>query len=596
MALYVVVALFIITFYYNDFLKWGEEISLFLPTQSFFLQCMETAGGLLSYGGTFLTCFFYYPFWGSILLILLLILIQFLCVKAFEIPKSHFPLSFIPAILLLLSVTEVGYVLFSLKSQGYLFSNSLGVMVILFCFWAYRNIKNRWIQMIFPALFIVLTYPLFGFYTLFAVFLCILYSIVSFVTDKDRFRFFSVITGVVCMGIIPCLYYNYVYSRMSLYNIYTAGLPKFYFTGAELPLWTPFIILFLFLMIFLIFVFRKQENRPKSKWSPVISFGIFILSLFFLYFHSFRDENFRIELKMNKAVESNNWESVVSIGNKLNKSPTRLIIMNYNLALYKLGKAGDQLFSMDNNSILHHTQRPNMLLMHIGAQHLYFQYGKINFSYRWCMENNVEYGMSVDRLKYMVKCSLVNGEFALAQKYINVLKKTFFYSDWAAKYQQYIDAPKRIAEDDELKAIAPLTAFENIPDGDGNLLEAYILNSFAHMKGGPPEIVELSLQCNMILKNIERFWPRFFLYAKTHDRIPVHYQEAALLYAYLENKVDISNFDFNKEVIDRFNQLIVLSKTYQYHSDEKNKAFFKPQFGKTFWYYYFFTNDIKTNY
>jgi hypothetical protein len=174
------------------------------------------------------------------------------------------------------------------------------------------------------------------------------------------------------------------------------------------------------------------------------------------------------------------------------------------------------------------------------------------------------------------------------------LKKTFFHKQWAAKYQRYIDNPKLMLEDEEIKAIRPLMAYENLLDGDGSLLELYVLNSFAYMQGGPPDMVELSLQCNLVLKNIERFWPRYFLYARTHDRIPVHYQEAAILYAYLENR-DANKLKTNTEVMDRFDRLLAMSKLNENKSEEFNKKAFKPQFGDTFWYYYFFITGIKTN-
>jgi hypothetical protein len=604
-ALFVLFAGFLTAVYNHDFLKWAEELSLFLPTRLFLADNLKTAGGLLSYAGTFLTQFFYYPYLGSFLLILLLLLIQYLTIKAFEIPKQYYPLSFIPSVLLLLSVTELGYVLFSLKSPGYLFSNSLGILVVLAALWGYRKIKNNRIQTGALFLFLVSTYPLFGFYTLFTALLAVITGLTQPLNPlKGTWRMHTLKALGICFLIVlvPYLYWAYIYNQMPESLIYIAGLPKFYFTRTELRLWLPFILLFLSLFIFLIFLRKKQKAVRVRHGLPLLSFGIFVCFLCFLYSHSFKDNNFRTELKMNKAIEANDWEKVVTLGGMVETGrapsphkPTRLIIMNYNLALYKLGKAGDLLFSMDNNSVLQTTPRPALVLMHTGAQQLYFQYGKTNYSYRWCMENNVEYGVTIDRLKYMVKCSLMNGEFALAQKYVNTLKKTLFYKDWANKYQSYIDDRRLIAEDAEMKAIAPLTAYESLPDGDGNLLEAYLLNSFAYMKGGPPEMVELSLQCNLILKNIERFWSRFFLYARTHDRIPVHYQEAALLYSYLEGKVDISKFDLDKGIVDRFNLLIALSQKYEHNSDEKNKALFKPQFGNTFWYYYFFIKDIKTN-
>jgi hypothetical protein len=298
---------------------------------------------------------------------------------------------------------------------------------------------------------------------------------------------------------------------------------------------------------------------------------------------------------MTKAIENNDWEKVISIGKKQQEKPTRLIIMCYNLALNKLGQAGDRMFAMDNTSVLQDTRRQNLVLMHTGAKPLYFQYGKINFCYRWCMENTVEYGMSVQNLKYMVKCAIMNEEWALAQKYNNVLKQTLFHKGYADKQQKYIDNHQLPAEDAEMKAIRPLMAYQNLPDGDGNKLEMYILNSFAYMEGGTPEIVELSLQCNLILKNIERFWPRFFLYARTHERVPVHYQEAAILYAYLEGKIDASRLPLDREIVDKFNRMVAMSKQYANMPEEYNRKAFKPQFGDTFWYYYFFVKDIKTN-
>ncbi|KAA6301808.1 MAG: hypothetical protein EZS26_001971 [Candidatus Ordinivivax streblomastigis] len=590
-AIFVLFAGFLTAGYNYDFLFRAEELSLFLPTRLFFLQHLRMAGGLLTYAGTFLTQFFYYPWLGSVLLLLLLLLIQYLTLQAFEIPKRYYPLSFIPSILLLLSVTQVGYVLFSLKSPGYLFSNTLGVLVCLLAVMGYKQLKNEWTSSIAWALFIILGYPLFGFYALFTALICVITpNPKGTYTLKTLFRRLGIICLIV---IIPYLYYIYIYTQMQFTQIYVASLPRFYF-DMEFYLWLPFILLFLSLVVFSLFFFAKQGNRP-NKTAHLIAFCLFAISLFYLYNHSFRDENFQTELKMTKAIEAGDWEKVISIGKKIEGNPTRLIIMDYNLALNKLGKAGDRLFSMNNNSVLQNSKRPNLVLMNTGAKSLYFQYGKTNFCYRWCMEEKVEYGMNVEQLKYMVKSSLVNGEYALAQKYNKLLLKTFFHKSWAMKYQQYIDNHPLIAEDAEFQAIKPLMAYEDLLDGDGNLLEAYILNSFAYMKGGPPELVELSLQCNLILKNIERFWPRFFLYARTHDRIPVHYQEAALLYSYLEKKVDVRNFALDKGIVDRFNQLVAMSQKYEYNSEERNKVLFKPQFGDTFWYYYFFVKDIKTN-
>jgi hypothetical protein len=588
-ALFVLAAIYFTAFYNKDFLLWAEEISLFLPTRLFLADCMKTAGGLLSYAGTFFVQFFYYPLLGSFLLILLLLFIQFLTVRAFAIPKSLFPLSFVPSILLLLSITETGYELITVKLPGYLFAGSLGIAACLSGFWLYRKIPSGWMRSLFLVSGVVLTYPLFGFYALFSAFLCVLYELFSFVRDKNVYRLFILSAGVFSIGFVPYFFYARIYSQMQWSGIYLAALPNWFDTMAELPLWLPFLFLFLCLSVFLAFLFKK--TYPGIKKAAVISSGIFVFSLLFLYFHSFRDENFRTELQMNQAIEANNWGKAVAIGKKRNQTSsepvTRLIVLYYNLALYKQGTAGDRLFSIDHHSTLPRAIYPELAQMHQGGNALYFHSGKINFCYRWCMENKVEYGLNIRQLKYMVKCSLVNGNSALAQKYNNILQKTFFHKTWAGKYQKYINDYSLLKEEAELQSLIPLRGYENSLETDGNQLENYLLNSFAYMNSGTPEMLELSLLCNLMLKNGENFMPRLAFYAQKHQQLPVHYQEAALLFSFL-GKTDTAHLNLEQRVVDRFNQWLAMHKQYKNQPEEYKKTIFKPLFGNTFWYYFSF--------
>jgi hypothetical protein len=574
--LFILFACYLTAMYNREFLMWAAEISLFLPTRFFFLQTMQTAGGLLSYGGTFLTQFFYYPLLGSSILIALLLVVTLLTVKTFNLQQVKH-LAIIPALALLLSVTQMGYVLYSLKSPGYLFSSTLGITGCLLLVEGCKAITKRYpaklfIQWLLPCA-VILTYPLLGFYSLFAALLCMLFFPVMF-------------SLLPLLAIVPYLFSHYVYTEMLWSETYTAALPRFFFTSSELPLWIPFFALFFSLLLF-------PRIPSKIHWS--VSWGILFLSFIGVYSLSYKNSNFTTELQMLRAINENDWKQVISIGAKHKTRPTRLIVMFHNLALYKSGQAGDRMFSMDNYSVLPVSPRQHLILIHNGAKQLYYHYGKVNYAYRWCMEDMVEYGMRVQNLKYMVRTALMNGEWALAAKYNAVLKQSLFHRQWAAGYQKFIDNPELMTDDAEFKAIRPLMAYQNLPGSDGGVLEPYIMNSFAFLEGGTPEMLELSLQCNLVFKNIERFWPRFFSYVRTHERIPVHYQEAALLYAHLEGKVDVSHIRFDPAIVDSFHRFLAMSKQYVHKTEEYNRKAFKRQFGHTFWYYYFFITDIKTN-
>jgi hypothetical protein len=77
---------------------------------------------------------------------------------------------------------------------------------------------------------------------------------------------------------------------------------------------------------------------------------------------------------------------------------------------------------------------------------------------------------------------------------------------------------------------------------------------------------EAGLMCALTLKDIPTFWNNFFRYAYSHkaDRMPTHYQEAALLYGNLEKNVDVSKMPFDKSVKLRFQDFMRFAQKHVY--------------------------------
>ncbi len=441
----------------NDFfLKWAEGLSLFLTTGSYFAGCMRFAGGLLIYAGTFLTQFFHYPALGGSIFIVLLLLTQYLSLVAFHIPRKYYPLSFIPGFMLLLSITQLGYVWITLKSPGYLFSNVLGVIAFLVCFTGYRKICHWGFRSI--AMFAIVTagYPLFGFYALFTGLICLLYELTLFFRDWDTLHFVPVAVAIVMIGLSPQLYFYLVHHDMQRYYLYTAALPRFLYSRKELILWLPFIVLF---FSFVLFLLLRQESRGNGKTGKVVSLVIFIAAVVMTYRMSYRDENFRAEVKMCAAMEENDWQKVTTIAGNLRDKPTQSIILNYHLALLMQGQKDRRNFNL-NDMVNPNSIRPEiiMITIHMNGQPFLYKTGELNDCYRWCMEDLVGYGMRISYLKYMVKCAIMNEEYELARKYNALISKTLFYKDWARKYQGYIDQPDLVKEDEEMRAIRYVAA------------------------------------------------------------------------------------------------------------------------------------------
>lgn len=449
-------ALYMILFCNGFFFKWAESLSIFINSGYFFLDCMRFAGGLLTYSGAFLTQFYYFPVLGSIIFIALLLLIRYLSVIAFDIPIKWRVLAYVPPLMLLLSVTQLGYVWLTLKSPGYFFSNTLGVIVCLFVFKVYRLITGMGWRIALIVFFIIVGYPLFGFYALLAASLFVIYELRLFFADRSYQHFLPIFTGAVLVIAVPQVYYNHVYSYMQYIHIYIAGLPRFAFDLKEIIFWVPFIVLFATFFLFPAFAVRKKDTQPKihKSYVPLL---VLVSSMVVVYFFSFRDANFKTEIKMASAMERNNFSEVVFYADRVQEIPTRNIVLNNNLARLAIGQPENRRLNL-NNTAKPTCVRPSMpIIIHMSGRPLFYLTGQINDCYHWCMEDMVEYGMRVFSLKYMVKCAIVNGEYALARKYNAILSETMFYRKWADKYQTYIDNPSLTENDSEIKAIRSLS-------------------------------------------------------------------------------------------------------------------------------------------
>ena len=645
----------------NELLFRSQELSLWLPTEMWFQRRMSYPAGFLTVVATFLNQFMFYPWLGALLLVGLWLAVYLLTLKVFRIPSHRSALALIPVSLLIGCALEVGYWIFLTKTQAFLFSAAVGFTFTMLAVRGWQLMRKPWERWVYIAVLIGAGFPLFGFYTLLAALLIALLAVISqqdnkstgqqdnrwsserrmeftpIIPSRDRGRaelnrskgkrdWVTVALCAVGIALVPYLYY-YAYTMVRSNWIYLAGLPMFRLTKVQLVFWWPYFLLFLSAIALAFCRFKEKEageveeppvaqtkknKKGKKAAKPKMSRealgnlcwngGALVLSALLVFLFWYKDANFHNELKIEAAMEKMDYKGVLDIAKKQKTEPTRLIVMAKNLALLKLGRGGEEMFTyLDGGN------RPNtpldIRMMQVGGKMLYYNYARFNFCYRWCLEDGVEYGWRVEYLKYMTKCAILSGEYTSAQKYLNTLSKTWFHKKWAAHYQQFVDNPKLIQKDKEFATILPLYCYEDQLDGDNSLVEIYLLNYFAHSFGekSTPMFDEAGLMCALILKDIPTFWQNFFRYANSHktDRMPTHYQEAALLFGNLEpGKVDISKMPFEKGVKSRFQAFMEYARknaiTENAERDPVIKQKFYERFGNTYFYFYFFIRDVKS--
>lgn len=567
-----------------------QEFSLFLPTQYFFFEQFKLPAALLTYLSSFFIQFFYYPWLGSSIFILMSLLVQYLFMRTFDVGKLFYAFTFVIPFALLLTITQLGYMIFAVKLNYFIYTLSVGLSFVFLLYWVYKHLKSIVSRTLLSAFAPFLFYPLFGFYSvLLGVFFC-LTEIRFFFKTKQIIHFLPLAVGIVFCAFIPYLYYHFVYTQIDFTQIYIIGLPQLFDT--EWFCWVPFLAIGLLILFWYVFSLLFVNGEPRI-FTILVGLVIYVLSVVGLFHYSYFDANFNVELAMDKAVSENRWDDVLNQANQLKDEPTRLLVMYPRLALQKLNRGGDELFHYPNGNKQTNSPWPTELLSLAGKQ-FYYQYGKLNYSYQAAFDDMVERGMKVDDLNYLIKNALLNNEFKLAQKYNDLLGMTFFYKDKAAKYQHFIDNPTSMQQDVEFSSILSLTSNAN-EVYDAGAMETYLLQDFARNAAQTTQYMEIAIQNALILRNSSLFWSQFLPYAQLATRIPRHYQEAAVFFAFYERNVDIQDLNIDPAIIAEFHEFEHFLDQNRANTKEMNKNLLRPAFGNTFWYYCFFSEPIINN-
>ena len=263
-----------------------------------------------------------------------------------------------------------------------------------------------------------------------------------------------------------------------------------------------------------------------------------------------------------------------------------------NLALSRLGRQGDEMYHYRVGSKKPTAPFP-VKMIQVAGKSIYYNYGQINFCYRWCLEDGVEYGWRTEYLKYLAKCALVNGENQTARKYLEILKHTLFHRGWAEQQEKLVGNPDELRKDKDYAPVLHMMGYQDQLTSDRAILEQYLYTEMVRIETDDPILQEQTLIGALWSKDIMTFWPRFFKYMELHpgQRIPTHYQEAAYLYESLEHHVDINAIPIDDVVKQTYANFMTRVQQSGGAPESILKERMYPEFGHTFYYEYFLNRD-----
>lgn len=602
----------------------AQEQSLWLPTETFWNTLNIYPGGALSWLSCYFTTFFYQPWQGVCLLTVAWTAIIALACYRFCLKGWNMLYAIVPVMMLVAALTQTGYWIYYQKLPGHMWVPTLAVLISLLlavatkalttlinprpqhncnepsCHRTQRIVTEHSLLSIIMVLTAWFGYQLMGAWSFLAVVLMALPEIDSKTILTKRNLYCTPLGfAILLIIVVPQVAYNTTFEQTMQSEIYSAAMPTFNYGKDDCSIYR--LAYCLLALSFLPLAYHKLYGKRLN----IALLSMLVLgSVYFVHNRWNRDKNFHAEIEMYNACDRNDWESALSTmmatsGDTI--APTRAMVMMKNLALTRLGRAGDEIFLYPEGA-RQQTAEWNVRLTQIAGKLLYYNYGKLNFAYRWCMEDGVEFGWRVETLKFMARAAMLKGEDKAAHKYFDLLKLTRNNREWAEHYEPFIGHPDKMRQDTELMPITYLKEYGNRLDTDNTLVEMYLLQTFANGHGADPVYQEQTLISALLMKDIQLFWPRLFEYAARHAddpnfHMPRYYQEAAYLYGHLENEVDISQMPFDQRVKDTYDRFMAFNAQPNIAplSEAEKRIAFKPLFGDTFYYFYFLVRGQKTN-
>lgn len=573
----------------SQYLRLIEGFTLFLPGSDFFADMACTPGGALQWVGAYMTQWLFHPALGASIYAAMLLGLMWLAYGATGLPRRWFAACGAVPALLLLSVLQLGYIIFSNKAPGFVYADALGVAFALAALWGCRIIPLRWLRLTLIPVLAIALYPVLGVYAFLASALCALHEARI---STPLFVLVPVALAALAIFFAPRIFFYCPAMIVPKQMMYT--LPLTELRPGEWLIYIPYMAIFAVLALAVL--------RPRlpflSAAKQALASAIVLLAAFVATF-VFRcsDPNFHLTAELYNALMADDFNAAIEARAKYpDLVPTRANVQLTNCAMWRLNIFGDRAFTFPHGGAAFSSSRSKTAMRDISAMLLPYHMGRVNNAYRWSMEYSVEYGLKPYYLMLMAKCAILNGEMALASKYLSTLSKTRNYKDFASKYTPYLYDKEARENDPQLLEIRALMCYRNDLYGDGGRVEAYYMPLTASIFGGSPQLMRLSMDANLIQKNVDGFMTRFQSMAKSMKHVPIHYQEAFLLWC---NAHGISQDDPRTRVVDegikrRYNAFFEAMTPLQHLPEDEMGEVLRSRFGNTYWFYYFFTNNLHT--
>lgn len=551
-----------------------EQYQLFLFDNGYVFSTLKKVGGLSLLLYEFLAQFFIYPYAGALITSTLLTVTGFLIhIVLRRIDKDSifvYLWSLLPVFSLLFIQLDFNY--FMQGTIAYLMA-----LLLLYAYWKLGNIRWRLGYAVLAAFF------LFWWGGSVAVLFVISIFVKELCSGLSRSYLFLIPCAEVLL--LACLSVRYAF--IGEYRF--AVLPDMYYQKSLIPsgllLYSSW-ILFPLGMIATYFLRSKKTGSGKKRYAGIVVQVILAGFAFFYGVKMYGDQRSIRFKEMEYYCRNKQFDKII----EMNKGDVSnyLYLCFLNLSLAEKGELADRMFTFDQKG-------PQSLFIPMSNSHMssmllcdiYYTIGHTGAAMNMAFEANIgSPGHRTGRmLQRLIETNLIYGEYAVAEKYIALLEKSFYYRDWAGGMRRYL-------YDDEEVGRNP--AFEkrrkSLPKEDflfsAQLQDKELISlSVSNPENRTP--IAYAGAMYLLMKNLDLFKELVDKYRGTEvlPVLPLSFQEAVIIL----NENDSGSWrekGVSQPVITRFEQY------KKFILENKNKPrladFVKKSYGDTYWYYFMF--------
>ena len=282
------------------------------------------------------------------------------------------------------------------------------------------------------------------------------------------------------------------------------------------------------------------------------------------------------------------WKAIIRLAEqKVPDAPFSVACLN--LALAKTGQLGDRIFQFYQNGtegLIPSFERD--FISPLPASEVFYHLGMINSSLRYtfeAMEAIPDYRKSSRAFVRLAETNLINGQYAVAAKYLRALQRTLFYRKWATQAMGFLGDDHRIEQHAEWGWLRKARYAEDFLFSDAemdNMLGLLIQHNPTNRLA-----FEYLMAYELQRKDLEKFYRYYPLGRQmNYNHIPRAYQEA-LIYLWTQEHANFQGlpWSISQEVLQGVTEFARL-----YMQGPKNEPLLREKYGNTYWAYLLLNN------